>query len=366
MRAPPEPPSNSPPAATIGAKVHIDIVPIPTSIGGNNHLLFSVDDKSDFVVAVPMTKKSTNQLLKAMDTIIGTYLLHGHSLELFVSDDERNFNSTIVSLQVRKVKLSTTPAGLHQKKAERTIQTIKLRLAAVKASLSYCLPDMLVAEAYLSVIRQYNSMPTKTTGNMTPFQAFTRTKPQVPTYSFGTIGMFYHPRNDDKSLRGEIGIFISHGYHQRFIKGFLPLRNQMYSIRKFTKLQHQFSPASWNYKQNLRGTHDVNKGADLQPSGPKPTATSSMEIPSTSPTILDTSDQPHYDGSPIQRTPQSRETNSQLDQSHQLHFPCLLSPPTKSYHLGTIIRRVRPNMPPEPIRRVILSLYTPVNNTLNI
>jgi hypothetical protein len=54
MKAPREPTSTAPLATAIGEKIHCDILPIPTSIGGNNFILYCVDDKSDYVVAVPM------------------------------------------------------------------------------------------------------------------------------------------------------------------------------------------------------------------------------------------------------------------------------------------------------------------------
>jgi len=67
-------------------------------------------------------------------------------------------------LRIRKISISTTPAGLHEKKSERSIQTINRKLAATKAALSYVLPSVLEAEAYITVIRLCNIVPTSTTG----------------------------------------------------------------------------------------------------------------------------------------------------------------------------------------------------------
>jgi len=44
MKAPSEKPSESAPAEKIGDNVHVDIIPIPTSIGGNNFILMTVDE----------------------------------------------------------------------------------------------------------------------------------------------------------------------------------------------------------------------------------------------------------------------------------------------------------------------------------
>jgi hypothetical protein len=173
----------------IGENIHCDILPIPTSIGGNNHILYSVDDKSDFIVAVPMPTKSTAQLVKAMDHIISVYQQYGHMVRHFTSDDEANLKATLPHLLIRKITHSSTPAGLHEKKSERSIQTMKYRLAAIKAGLTYVLPSRLESEAVMAVVDQLNSLPTTNTGTITPLQAFTGRKPLVPAFPFGTIGV---------------------------------------------------------------------------------------------------------------------------------------------------------------------------------
>jgi hypothetical protein len=89
LRAPTAHTSTSQPSTTIGGNVHVDIYPIPTSIGGNNFILMSVDGRSDFIIAVPMPNKSTHELIKALDTITKTYISHGHIVLQFSSDDKK-------------------------------------------------------------------------------------------------------------------------------------------------------------------------------------------------------------------------------------------------------------------------------------
>jgi hypothetical protein len=235
MKAPTEKSSNSPPAEKIGDNVHMDIIPVPTSVGGNNHILFTVDEKSDFVIGIPIPTKSTTQLIKAADVIAGMYHLRGHTVSHFTSDNEINLRAMENQLRTRKISISTTPAGLHEKKSERSIQTIKRKLAATKAALSYVLPSVLEAEAYITVIRLCNIVPTSNTGTLTPYEIFTKEKPKIPAYAFGTLAVAHHPRSEDKSIRAEIGIFISHGYNLRYLKFWIPTRHQMYSMRSKVK-----------------------------------------------------------------------------------------------------------------------------------
>jgi hypothetical protein len=187
-------------------------------------------------------------------------------------------------LRTRKISLSTTPAGLHEKKAERSIQTVKKRLAATKAALSYVLPSVLEAEAYITVIRLCNVVPTLNTGYKTPYEIFHNEKPQLPAYAFGTIAVCYHPRSEDKSLRAEIEIFLSHGYNLRYLKVWIPPRHQVYSIRHIKPLKNQVTPPSWNYPQNLRGVKPVQRAitdSDHYPTKEtvEPTVVNSRPVP---------------------------------------------------------------------------------------
>jgi hypothetical protein len=188
-------------------------------------------------------------------------------------------------LRTKKVSLSTTPAGLHEKKEERTIQTRKRRLGATKAALSCVLPSILEAEAYITVIRLSNVIPTKITGTQTLYEIFHNEKPQLPTYSFSTIALCYHPRTEDKTVREEIGIFISHAYNVRYLKFWIPHSHHMYSMRLIKPLKHQFTPPSWNYTENNRAILPLTTNIQINDDGfTTPNSNSQMESVSAFPT----------------------------------------------------------------------------------
>ena len=77
----------------IGDNVHMDILPVPTSVGGNNHILFTVDEKAEFVIGIPIPTKSTPQLVKAADVIVQMYHLRGHTISPFTLDNEINLRA---------------------------------------------------------------------------------------------------------------------------------------------------------------------------------------------------------------------------------------------------------------------------------
>ena len=88
-------------------------------------------------------------------------------------------------------------------------------------------------------------IPSSTTGIRTPYDIFTGLKSQIPLYPFGTIGFFYHKRQDLQYERAETGIFISHGMHQRYLKAYLPLRLGIYSMRKMVVVPGTKPPPEW-------------------------------------------------------------------------------------------------------------------------
>jgi hypothetical protein len=116
----------------------------------------------------------------------------------------------------------------------------------------------------MAVVDKLNSLPTTNTGQITPLEAFTGKKPKVPAFSFGTISVVYNPRQNNKTLRGEIGIFVTHGHHRRYIKGFIPTRDKTYSVRQMTPLKEQVTPLSWNFPQNIRGMSTIRTSPPLQ------------------------------------------------------------------------------------------------------
>jgi hypothetical protein len=119
MKEPRAPTSNSEPARTIGGMIHVDLIPLPaSSIGGNKFILFSVDEKSAYVYAIPIESKTINKLCEAFDKLIQHYVSHKHRVLRICSDDEAVFRSTKSHLNLKGIIISHTPAGLHERRCE--------------------------------------------------------------------------------------------------------------------------------------------------------------------------------------------------------------------------------------------------------
>ena len=89
-------------------------------------------------------------------------------------------------LRTRKISILNTPAGLHEKKSERSIQTIKRKLTATKAALSYVFPSLFEAEAYITVIWLCNIVPISNTSTLTPYEIYTK-ETKDPSLCFSKI-----------------------------------------------------------------------------------------------------------------------------------------------------------------------------------
>jgi len=246
--------SNTQPAEHIGNHLHCDLIPLSEkSIGGNTCILFAVDEKSSYVTGVSIPSKSKLALIDGFKTIIATFNAHGHKVIKITTDDEKNFNSTKDELAIYGIKLTTTPADFHEKRAERYIQTLKSRIRATLAQLPYKLPKYLYAEAYLAGMHNMNITCNKVSSTVTPYQLVTHTKPFIPKYSFGQTGVFHHVRSDAKDNHGEWGIFLNYGSSSNYIRTYIPHRNLVYSRRTFEP--HDTYPPEWKFESRMTLKH---------------------------------------------------------------------------------------------------------------
>ena len=175
MRAPREFTSLTEPARTIGQHLHSDLILLKhKSIGGNTVILRLVDEKSDFIVGIPMETKSTINMQAAGDATILAYNMFGHKVFKITTDDEVSLGILKPHLGKIGVTVTPTPAELHEKRIERHIQTIKDRKRAILTGLAYELLPELETEAYLDAIHWINCLPHKHTSPSTSYEFFTK------------------------------------------------------------------------------------------------------------------------------------------------------------------------------------------------
>lgn len=251
MRAPHEPASQTPPAQDVGEHLHADLIPLKTkSIGGNTVLLTVVDEKSNFIITLPLSSKSTNTLQEGFEQIITFYNTYGHTVKRVTIDAENTLKNLKSYLQQKKIVLTNTPAGLHEKRVERAIQTLKDRKNAILASLDYEFFPNLESEVYVAAATAINSNSNVNTKPYTPYHLVTGRKPINPQWKFGQPGLFHCKRKDMPNSRAEWGIFLGYGDAPGSLRAYIPHNNGVYSRRKF--IPHDTYPSEWKLQPRIR------------------------------------------------------------------------------------------------------------------
>jgi hypothetical protein len=207
MRRAPEGPPKMEPASRIGEKVYVDIYILSEqssdlSIGGYNHMLFSVDAYSGMVHAIRLTNKRSNECRKAFYYLEAEYKKHGHTISEIHVDSESNLKSCHAYLGMQGIKLKAAPDGLHNRRVERYVQTVKARVEAIRAHCAVILPPYLNGELVKTAVDSVNSFPNTQHPTQTPAMMFIGKKLDLngtPLLPFGTFAV---------AKRGKIGQIV--------------------------------------------------------------------------------------------------------------------------------------------------------------
>jgi hypothetical protein len=123
---------------------------------------------------------------------------------------------------------------------------MKDRERTITAALSYVLPEALCGERRTYAAERINSVPNRSTGNRTPFEIITGTKPLIPDYPFGQVGLFYHTTttNNDMQSHADYGIVVGFNRDARNkYRVYFPFKNTILTRGAFQALEEP--PAEW-------------------------------------------------------------------------------------------------------------------------
>ena len=248
MTAPREPTSLTPPATRPGQVLHMDfyIYNKPT-LGGNNYALFCTDEKTGACYVQSIKNKAKATVCEGMTDIIAEFSSRRHRVDTVITDSEPVFMSCKTHLNTMGIVAEYTTPGLHEKRVERHIRTVKEKLSAMKASLDYELPDGLEGELLVQSVKAHNCVPCEASGNSTPLQLVTGLRPSIPLHYFGQVGLFYKTTKDS---RAEWGIYIGTNQRGKKFRGYLPMRKAIFQCRKFIPMDHV--PPEWGLKKRIR------------------------------------------------------------------------------------------------------------------
>jgi hypothetical protein len=126
MVAPPQRTSTTEPAHQVGEVLHGDFIFLKqTSVGGNNIIFFTVDEFSGLCKGVPGKSKAAAAAC-AMATV-AEFNAFQHQVRRMHTDSEAVLKAMKKPLGMTGVHLKAYPPGLFEKRAERSIQTVKAR-----------------------------------------------------------------------------------------------------------------------------------------------------------------------------------------------------------------------------------------------
>jgi len=155
-----------------------------------------------------------------------------------------------------------TPSGLHNNLSERYTQTVKTKKRILLAALPYVLPKFLHFEALLSAARSCNiSLNHKSGDTKTPYFLMKKRRPDIDEYSFGTVGLAYVIRADNRDVRGEMSVMLEQKGSGSY-RVYIPTRKLVYSVRRFEPLRSNSYPLQWNWERKeeikLEGKLEMN------------------------------------------------------------------------------------------------------------
>jgi hypothetical protein len=220
-----------------------------TSVGGNNVIFFTVDEFSGFCKGVAGKSKAAAPAC-AMATV-AEFNAFQHQVRRMHTDSEAVLKAMKKPLGMIGVHLEAYPPGLFEKRAERSIQTVKARKRTVLASLPYELPPELECELYLSIIAAMNDVPNSTSAPLSPTQLVTHRKPTPRPYSFGQTGLYYV--NTNKEMRSAWAIYLgsnTRGNGHRLFVPQPPGTGRVVVAMKFQPMDQW--PEHWHLKPRTR------------------------------------------------------------------------------------------------------------------
>ena len=230
-----------------------------TTLGGYNMVVIAVDEKSGCILFCPIKRKTAEQVEQALCKIVGALNRHSHPVKKIVFDSEAVFVAMQDRLSVKQIECAYTPAGLHNKRVERAMRTLKSKMRAIKADLDFKLPKCLAGELLAAAATAINSTPNTRSGDKTtPFELVTGRKPKAKRFRFGQVGMCESRRQDDPDNMAEWGMYVGSSSNvEGHMRIYIPTRGQVYSRRSFTLPPRNpigstiSAPKEWGFEPRL-------------------------------------------------------------------------------------------------------------------
>jgi hypothetical protein len=206
--------SRSLPAPHIGSHLHCDIVFIKGPKGKSIPILLAIEELKNYAIGATLPSKTTQSVQNGLYSIIGFFKSHQHIVQQVNTDHEAVFGACSSFLGNLGVLLKQSAPGVHARRLERFVRTIRSKMRAVIIDLPFKLPPILHESCFQSVIITGNLVPNSQSGNLAPITAITGWKPSFKgclQHKFGDLIICFQPnipRTDKTTPHASLAIYL--------------------------------------------------------------------------------------------------------------------------------------------------------------
>ena len=223
MKAASSPTSESEACDVIGDTLHADIIFIRGTGGKKLPYLLTVEHVTGFVLCGRLKSKRSADVIEMIRRVRAKYISFGWTVRNLRTDREIVFVSIEPAINEMGIRISFTAPDRHEKRTERTVDTIRSKARATQSGLLYKLPAKCMPYLITHVCSSHNSVPNERSGSSrTPRNMVTGSKINVGISlkdPFGTLAMFKCPTTDhetnEDSPRSECGIIIGKDFQSK-------------------------------------------------------------------------------------------------------------------------------------------------------
>jgi hypothetical protein len=241
-------------ASVPGQRVHLDYKEFPRpTLGGNLGCNMAIDEASGMGFCLVSKGKDTHYQIESMQHLIDYMLTHHHVVKEFCCDNEIQYTACRPAWAEKGIKLTQTISGMHEKTAERFIQSIMGRSRAALMDLNYDPPAKLAGELRVATVFKWNLCVNKASYPLTPIEIVEGIKPRIPMCGWGTPGLFHDTQliGGDTHERAEMGIVVGYNNDQRQnLRVYMPSTGRLRNRGKFIRINN--IPMEWGWPTRIK------------------------------------------------------------------------------------------------------------------
>ena len=208
--------SLTPPAENIGDHLIADIIYIKGGREKKIPALLIIEELTNAASILRLSSKRLSDVKSGLFKAIGYYRSHGHHVHQIRTDHEVIFTACrpFLNNMLPPVQLSQAAPGVHARRVERYVRTLRERMRACASALPFSLPSVLWLHLAYSVVSMMNQVPNSQSGTRAPFELITRWKPSLKgslKHPFGAEVIVFRPNLPDvdkESMRGERALYL--------------------------------------------------------------------------------------------------------------------------------------------------------------